>query len=58
MTAVKYPFAVKFNGTHYKPGAVIEVQNAAEHIKQGAVEVKRTPGRKKAELPAEDEAHE
>ena len=51
MTAVKYPFAVKYGGVDYKPGAVIEVENAAEHVKRGAkeIEVKRASGRRKAE---------
>lgn len=58
MAIVKYPFAVKCGGVDYKPGAMIEVQNAEEHIAQGAVEVKRAPGRRKTELPAEGETHE
>ncbi len=53
MTAVKYPFAVKYGGIDYKPGSVIEVENAAEHIRRGAkeIEVKRGPGRRRTETP-------
>lgn len=58
MAIVKYPFAVKCGGVDYKPGAIIEVQNAEEHIAQGAVEVKRTPGRRKTEPAADSETHE
>lgn len=58
MAIVKYPFAVKCDGVDYRPGAMIEVQNAEEHIAQGAVEVKRAPGRRKTEPSAESETHE
>ena len=53
MTAVKYPYAVKYGGVDYKPNAVIEVENVAEHLKRGAVEIKRAPGRRKAEARTE-----
>lgn len=43
MGAVKYPFRVKCNGTYYAPGEVIEVDNVAEAVEQGAEAVEKPP---------------
>lgn len=43
MALVKYPYHVKHNGVDYKPGEVIEVDEAIGHKLRGAVEVEVDP---------------
>lgn len=38
MAFVKFPHKVKVNGEYYAPGTLIEVDDAAEYVKQGATE--------------------
>lgn len=56
MPYVRYPFAVKYQGTEYQPGAVIEVPDASGHILRGAVEIKRSSGRRKTDSAAKTDA--
>lgn len=45
---VKYPFRVKSNGVYYAPGEIIETDNVAEAVEQGAEAVdKPQTGREK-----------
>lgn len=37
MARVRYPYHVKHDGVDYKPGELIEVADAAEHLLRGAV---------------------
>lgn len=37
MALVKYPHRVKIDQTYYQPNALIEVADADEHVKEGAV---------------------
>ena len=56
MAFVKYPYSVKFNGKRYAPNMPIEVADATEFVKKGAIVVdeKKKVGRKaKAEKTAE-----
>ena len=43
MGSVRYPFRVKYNGTYYAPGEIIEVSNVAEAVEQGAETVEKPP---------------
>lgn len=56
MATIKYPYAVKYGGVDYKPGAVIEVDNATEHVKRGAKEVDNAPIVQKIEARAKGRA--
>lgn len=56
MAVVKYPYSVKFNGKRYAPNMPIEVADATEFVKNGAIVVdeKKKGGRKaKAEKTTE-----
>jgi len=44
MASVKFPHKVKVNGVYYAPGTVIEVEDPADYIKQGAIEVSKKTG--------------
>lgn len=48
MAVVKYPYSVKFNGKRYAPNMPIEVADATEFAKNGAIVVdeKKKGGRK------------
>lgn len=43
MGRVCYPFRVKANGEYYAPGAVIEVEDTAAAVAQGATAVADEP---------------
>lgn len=42
MFLIKYPHKVKIDQTYYQPNTLIEVANADEHVKRGAVVVKES----------------
>lgn len=46
MAFVKFPHKVKVNGEYYAPGTLIEVDNAAEYVKQGATEETKKGGKR------------
>lgn len=48
MAFVKFPHKVKVNGEYYAPGTLIEVDDAAEYIKQGATEEIKKGGKRTA----------
>lgn len=52
MDAIKFPFRVKINGEYHEPNETIEVEDATEYVRQGAVIIERKAGRKQeAEEP-------
>lgn len=48
MAFVKFPHRVKVNGEYYAPGTLIEVDDAAEYVKQGATEETKKGGKRTA----------
>lgn len=46
MAFVKFPHKVKVNGAYYAPGTLIQVDNAAEYVKQGATEETKKGGKR------------
>ena len=46
MAFVKFPHKVKVNGEYYAPGTLIEVDDAAEYVKQGATEEAKKGGKR------------
>lgn len=48
MAFVKFPHKVKVNGEYYAPGTLIEVDDAAEYVKQGATEETKKGGKRTA----------
>lgn len=53
MAFVKFPHKVKVNGEYYAPGTLIEVDDAAEYVKQGATEETKKGGKKAAKSSAD-----
>lgn len=52
MAFVKFPHKVKVNGEYYAPGTLIEVDDAAEYVKQGATEETKKGGKRTAKSSA------
>lgn len=48
MAFVKFPHKVKVNGEYYAPGTLIEVDDAAAYVKQGATEETKKGGKRTA----------
>lgn len=48
MAFVKFQHKVKVNGEYYAPGTLIEVDDAAEYVKQGATEEIKKGGKRTA----------
>lgn len=53
MAFVKFPHKVKVNGEYYAPGTLIEVDDAAEYVKQGASEETKKGGKRTAKSSAD-----
>ena len=54
MFLIKYPHRVKIDQTYYQPNALIEVADADEHVKKGAVvveEIAAAPKKPAAKRP-------
>lgn len=50
MAWIKYPFHVKHDGKEYKPGELIEVNDAAGYKLRGAVEVEIEPAHEQSAI--------
>lgn len=46
MAFVKFPHKVKVNGEYYAPGTLIEVDDTAAYVKQGATEETKKGGKR------------